>query len=69
MGLAFLEIESQDTAANSFAAKNINNGGGNRMDGRAAIKNDGFRVSRRALNAWETYTQALLFSNEAAYAN
>jgi cytochrome c553 len=69
MGLAFLEIESQDTAANSFAAKNINNGGGNRMDGRAAIKNDGFRVSRRALNAWETYTQALLFSNEAAYVN
>jgi hypothetical protein len=69
MGYKFLDIESQDTSANAFAAKNINNGGGNRMDGRAAIKNDGFRVSRRALNPWETYAQALLFSNEAAYVN
>ena len=69
MGLAFLDIESQDSAANNFVAKNINKGGRNRMDGRAEIKNDGFRVARRALNAWETYAQALLFSNEAAYVN
>jgi hypothetical protein len=69
MGFDFVKVESQDTYANTFAAKNINNGGRNRNDGRAAIKNDGFRVSRRALNQWETYTQALLFSNEAAYVN
>ncbi len=69
MGLAFVQVESQDWSANNFAAKNIKQGGGNRMDGRATIKNDGFRVSRRPLNQWETYTQALLFSNEAAYVN
>jgi hypothetical protein len=69
MGLAFVGIESQDWAANTFAAKNVKQGGGNRMDARAEIKNDGFRVSRRALNQWETYAQALLFSNEAAYVN
>jgi cytochrome c553 len=69
MGLAFVGIESQDWSANSFAAKNIGKGGRNRMDARAEIKNDGFRVSRRALNQWETYAQALLFSNEAAYVN
>jgi hypothetical protein len=69
MGLEFLQIEMQDTAANTFAAKNINKGGGNRMDARAEIKNEGFRVSRRALNPWETYAQALIFSNEAVYVN
>ena len=61
--------EAQDGSANTFAAKTINTGGRDRMNGRAAIKNDGFRVSRRPLNAWETYAQALLFSNEAAYVN
>ena len=69
MGLAFVQIESQDWAANNFAAKNVKQGGGNRMDARAAIKNEGFRVHRGPLNAWETYAQALLFSNEAAYVN
>jgi hypothetical protein len=69
LGLDFLQIEMQDTAANTFAAKNINKGGGNRMDARAEIKNEGFRVSRRPLNAWETYAQALIFSNEAVYVN
>jgi cytochrome c553 len=69
MGMAFVNIESQDWSANNFAAKNITKGGGNRMDARAEIKNEGFRVSRRALNQWETYAQALLFSNEAAYVN
>jgi hypothetical protein len=69
LGLEFVQIESQDDAANHFAAKNISKGGGNRMDARAEIKNEGFRVSRRALTQWETYAQALLFSNEAAYVN
>jgi len=34
-----------------------------------ATKNAGERVERKALNAWETYVQALLLSNEAAYVN
>jgi hypothetical protein len=69
MGIKFLQLELQDTDANNFAARNISKGGRNRMDARAEIRNDGFRVSRRPLNAWETYAQALLFSNEAAYVN
>ncbi len=68
-GLDFVQAEAQDGSANTFAAKTINTGGRDRMNGRAAIKNDGFRVSRRPLNGWETYAQALLFSNEAAYVN
>jgi mono/diheme cytochrome c family protein len=34
-----------------------------------AIQNQGERVERAPLNVWETYAQALLFSNEAAYVN
>ncbi len=68
-GLAFVQVESQDWGANNFEAKDTSKGGRNRMDGKAAIKNEGFRVARRALNQWETYAQALLFSNEAAYVN
>jgi len=34
-----------------------------------AIQNEGEVVDRRPLTAWETYAQALLFSNEAAYVN
>ena len=35
----------------------------------AAIQNEGSRVLRAPLTPWETYVQALLFSNEAAYVN
>ncbi|MEO6741542.1 MAG: PSD1 and planctomycete cytochrome C domain-containing protein [Chthoniobacteraceae bacterium] len=69
MGLAFVRTETQDWEANNFAAKTISKGGRNRMDARAAIKNDGFLVHRGPLNQWETYAQALIFSNEAAYVN
>ena len=34
-----------------------------------AIKNEGETVSRVAMSPWETYVQALLFANEAAYLN
>ena len=34
-----------------------------------AIKNEGSAVARKALTPWETYIQALLFANEAAYLN
>ena len=38
-------------------------------DGTKAIQNEGEIVERRPLTPWETYAQALLFSNEAAYVN
>ena len=34
-----------------------------------AIKNEGSTVERKPLSPWETYVQALLFANEAAYLN
>ena len=34
-----------------------------------SIRNEGEIVDRRALSDWETYAQALLLSNEAAYVN
>ena len=37
--------------------------------GTKAIQNEGEIVERKPLTAWETYAQALLFSNEAAYVN
>ncbi len=43
---------------------------GGRNDSKfGAIKNEGDRVERKPLTAWETYVQSLLFSNEAAYVN
>ncbi len=33
------------------------------------IQNEGEKVERKPLTVWETYAQALLFSNEAAYVN
>ena len=42
---------------------------GGKRDGMKAIQNEGEIVERRPLTAWETYAQALLFSNEAAYVN
>ena len=37
--------------------------------GTKAIQNEGEIVDRRPLTPWETFAQALLFSNEAAYVN
>ena len=34
-----------------------------------SIQNDGNIVERKPLDGWETYVQALLLSNEAAYVN
>jgi hypothetical protein len=35
----------------------------------SAIQNEGEKVDRHALSAWEAYAQALLFTNELAYVN
>ena len=40
-----------------------------RNDGNRAIRNEGDYVERKPLTPWETYIQALLLSNEAAYVN
>ena len=40
-----------------------------RNDGKRAIQNEGEVIERRPLSPWETYTQVLLISNEAAYVN
>ena len=41
----------------------------NRQAAIRPIQNEGERVERKPLTPWETYTQALLLSNEAAYVN
>jgi Protein of unknown function (DUF1553) len=70
MGLRFIAAEEQDPAANAVVTTTASRTAGrNRMDGRAAIRNDGFRVARRPLSPWATYAQALLFSNETLYVN
>ncbi|HEY3901337.1 MAG TPA: PSD1 and planctomycete cytochrome C domain-containing protein [Chthoniobacter sp.] len=43
--------------------------GGKRYEGTQAIKNQGDYVPRVPLTAWETFAQALLFTNEASYVN
>jgi hypothetical protein len=40
-----------------------------RRNGRTAITNQGERVERRPLSAWEKYAQALLCANEMVYVN
>ena len=44
-------------------------GNKNRYGGMAPIKNKGDIIERTPLTPWETYAQALLLSNEAAYVN
>ena len=45
--------------------RNMNRGN----DTMGSIQNEGKIVERKPLGAWETYVQALLLSNEAAYVN
>ena len=69
LGQQFLKGEAEDVEANTYVYEGSKRRGGGGMGGRSAIKNDGLRVSRRPLNALETFTQVLLLSNEAAYVN
>jgi hypothetical protein len=41
----------------------------NSSDAMKAIQNEGQIIERRPLSPWETYAQALMFSNEASYIN
>ncbi|MEP6669804.1 MAG: PSD1 and planctomycete cytochrome C domain-containing protein [Chthoniobacter sp.] len=54
---------------NTRLAGKKQNGGNKRYDGMKAIQNEGDMVERKPLTPWETYAQALLFSNEASYVN
>ena len=73
----FLRTEAQNQSsiaaeigAKLAAGKSKNGPGKGRGDSKySAIQNEGLTVSRKALTPWETYIQALLFSNEAAYVN
>lgn len=78
--LAFLESEGrkqsevQDQAwgmkkKNELNAKRIAARDSRTNDGESAIQNEGEIVERKILTPWETYTQALLLANEAAYVN
>jgi mono/diheme cytochrome c family protein len=78
-GMLFLAKEARNQPTQSPAelkgnpdarlARNKAKGGGKRYDGMQAIQNEGTLVERKPLNPWETYAQALLFTNEAAYVN
>jgi len=59
--------DSSDRAQKT-AEKQMNDMMG-RNDSTKAIQNEGKIVARRPLNPWETYAQALLFSNEMSYIN
>jgi len=78
--LAFLDSEAkkqsevQDQAwgmkkKNEQAAKRIEARDSRTNDGLSSIQNEGEIVERKILSPWETYTQALLLANEAAYVN
>ena len=81
MGMAFIQKEAAQQAQVEEGMKNMVVNAGKRADQKAsrklagndakfgAIKNEGTTVQRKTLTPWETYVQALLFANEAAYAN
>ena len=84
MALQFVEREMKESQQNPAAAEQdqklaskrmeraksrMQQGSNGRYSGMASIKNQGAFVERTQLTPWETYAQALLLSNEAAYVN
>ena len=81
MALAFIQSENAQQVQTEAAMKNVVASAEKRADMKAkrkavgndakfgSIKNEGETVARKALSPWETYVQALLFANEAAYLN
>jgi hypothetical protein len=63
------EQKAGGDANGKLARRQTNAGGGKRYEGTKAIQNEGDLVDRKPLTPWETYAQALLFSNEASYVN
>jgi mono/diheme cytochrome c family protein len=52
-----------------LTANNGKKGGKRRAEATRPIENEGEIIERKPLTPWETYAQALLFSNEASYIN
>jgi mono/diheme cytochrome c family protein len=83
LALAFVGHENKQEAQVAVAAKELSEKAAKqvadrekrdmemmgRNDGVRAIRNEGKYVERKPLTPWETYVQALLLSNEAAYVN
>ncbi|MDQ3623414.1 MAG: DUF1553 domain-containing protein, partial [Verrucomicrobiota bacterium] len=61
--------KKEQTQPNLTFAERLRRAGGGRALMTRAIQNEGEVVARKPLTPWETYTQALLLSNEAAYVN
>ena len=55
--------------AEKKAAERAKRLGNMRDNGTETIENKGTLVERKPLTPWETYTHALLLSNESAYVN
>ncbi len=80
LAMQFVATEAKNQPTESPADTNAKNArvagkrlgknkGTGRYDSMNAIQNQGDIVERKPLTAWETYAQALLFSNEASYVN
>jgi cytochrome c553 len=80
MAMAFVTKENRNSAEAVATSKDITDAAKKRAeqqrndmmgrnDGSKAIQNVGNLVERRVLTSWETYAQALLFSNEMTYVN
>jgi hypothetical protein len=71
LGLAYVDNLKRTPAAPVVAQTAVptRRAASNPDGGRGAIQNQGEKVDRRPLNAWEQYAQALLFANELIYVN
>ena len=81
LGIQFVALEARNQPESSPTPEKEGNpnarlaragkkqGGGKRNDATKPIQNEGELVERKPLTPWETYAQALLFSNEASYVN
>jgi len=67
------EVQSEAKAMIEKSAKKADERakrqGKERENGSAAVENQGKLVERKPLTPWESYTHALLMSNEASYVN
>jgi hypothetical protein len=64
------QTATEFSAMSAAAAKGKPGNGQKRGDNKfGSIQNEGATVERKLLSPWETYVQALLLSNEAAYVN
>ena len=63
------EVEEPTADPRPLRARLKRVGMNGRYAGMKPIQNPGQKVARAPLTPWETYAQALLFTNEASYVN